>query len=220
MANNANLPDFNYADLINWTPYEPGSCDLLPFDGAVIMDIRECKAKSADGDPTKCYFEIGGVADDEDCKGSRLVARVHYSGHDKNGDPLGRQWGDFLYARGITPEEIRQRAAQGETLGKDVICKAYTNPDPPKKVAALIGSEMYQGQRVTRITGFIPMDKYNGMGQAAKRRSPQIKEKGAAAASGGMNMNLGNLGGGGVPPPPNTNTNATQTAAAANLPRL
>ncbi len=125
-------------DLKGWTPYEGlGANDHLTHDGLFEFVIVKLKSDVSDGEKTKGAPMLTVAVDivDPDNAGKHLVRNVMAGGKDKNGEPLARQFGEFL-------NSLAQRDAKpGEPFSKEWIAAtlAAYGQQPLDTIVAQLG---------------------------------------------------------------------------------
>lgn len=158
----------DFAELANYTPVEGiGTSGLLKLDGFYSLTIHKVtlgRSKEA-GNPK---FILSTTVNDTDEKGQTIVAEVLAGGKDKNGNPLARQLGDLFHSMGLTMEQVRAMANNGQQQGE-----AVANMLTGKTVHALIEAETYNGNTTSRVRNFVGKTKYDDAVAANAHRKPR-----------------------------------------------
>jgi hypothetical protein len=158
------------AGLSNYTPVEGiGTSSLLKMDGLYSATINKVTlGKSASGNHK---FILSLSVLDADEKGASLLSDVLVSGTDKNGTPNIRQFGDLLLSIGMTQEQIRAFAGNGQQPGEGV-AQTITG----KTVFCNVEAETYNGNTRSRVQGFVNQQRYTDAVSANAHRKPRKSE--------------------------------------------
>lgn len=166
MADKINF-NVDLSGLASYTPVEGiGSSSLLKMDGfysAVVTKILLGKSSSGNN-----KFIVGLAVQDADEKGSTLIADVLVSGTDKNGNPNIRQLGDFLSSIGMSMEQIRAFAANGQQPGE-----ALAGQLQGKTCFPNVEAETYEGNTRSRVRGWVNKQRYDDAVSANAHRKPR-----------------------------------------------
>lgn len=158
----------------DWTPYEGlGKTDHIKAgDGLFAGVVTKYSLGVSDGEKTKGEPQIAIAIDitDDDAKGAHTVVNRMLGGKDKNGEPLLRQFFEFLYSVGFTKEVINtQVAAWGkQTLGKSIEALQLVG----RPCYMDIATEYYKGEPGSKVQNFRTKDEYTKAVQANTHRRP------------------------------------------------
>lgn len=153
--------------LANWAPTEGiGSSSLLKMDGLYSAIITKATlGKSAAGNNK---FILSLAVQDADEKGATLIADVLLSGQDKNGNLNVRKFGELLHSIGMSMEQVRQFAANGQQPGEGL-----GNTITGKTVYCSVEAETYNGNARSRVQNFVAPQQYNDAVSANAHRKPR-----------------------------------------------
>lgn len=156
--------------LANWTPAEGiGTSSLLKMDGLYSAAITKVTlGKSASGNHK---FVLSLSVLDADEKGASLIADVLVSGTDKNGNLNIRRFGELLASLGMSMEQVRAFATNGQQQGESV-----ANSITGKTVYANVEAETYNGKPRSRVQGFVAAQQYTDAVAANAHRKPRKSE--------------------------------------------
>lgn len=155
MANNKTLPMLSFAGMADYEPFAGGR-GFVPQEGLYEAKIIALEAQDTK-DPTRGTVQVTSIIQDEDVgHGIQIIDWVLYSGVDRKGNPLVRQFCDFLHSVGTPIEVIKQFGAAGHTtdingaLGQLVNRLGY----PELKFG------VYNGQLTSDVANWAPKQRY------------------------------------------------------------
>ena len=202
----ADIVKFNFGALKGWTPYsKDGGRDRLPEDGfyyvtATSFQYGRSKPKP-DGTGNNPMVTFYGTVSEGDPKteGLRVVREVLYDGVDKKGNSLARQFGQMLFAFGMSAEVLQQNAEQGVVVGVEEICNSLIG----KGVVVDMEADEYEGNETSKVRDFVDPEVYMKLKSIGKTKRPRKSLD--ASVGGGLPAELAaqakafNLGGGQPP---------------------
>jgi len=191
--------DFSGCD--PYTPYEGGGHDFLGVEGHIEVKIDSTKVQTTK-DGSKGKLKIGLICQDEDVKGCHIFADVLYTGTDKNGNKLIRQFFDVLASTGTPVERINTFITSGAQMSIDDACQQLHN----KTAYVEVRNREWEGNISTSVENFVTKDLYETYKSTGRHRKTSAP---AQATSGTLNFGGSVNGAAASAPPASVATNTS-----------
>ena len=170
----------DFGEAASYTPYDGlGASALLKQDGLYKATIQKViPGRSKSGNPK---FTLSIVVQDEDEKGQSIIGDVLAGGRDKDGNPLSRKLWDVFFSMGMTQDQVRALASNGQQ-DEAVVVNALTG----KTVFVNIEAETWEGKTSSRIQSFTSGQKYADAIAANAHRKPRKADVAFTGAPAGI----------------------------------
>jgi hypothetical protein len=200
--------------------YSPFEGVAVPPEGFYAVQIETLEPGLAQ-DGVKGIVQVGCTVQDQDATGFKMNKRVIYSGNDKNGNPLVRQFCDFLNSVGIPTETIQDYGKNGQTSDIHAVTNQLAGKTGYIEARYETNAE---GKTYLNIANWVNKDRYDKQVAAGTHRG-QDRQTYLAATGNRMATGAPTITLGGQPGSTGNNFGAQVTApqttpAGAGLPNL